>query len=208
MKFNSMLLIIFCLLQVLNSSTVGLNEQSLKDAAVKTLKYARVYHQESIKLEDKDNIHDLKLNCPPLTSNNIQFSFDEYGLLHIKFINLKATVTGNYILKMIFRITVPFTAKLNNFNWEQVFVVSKKDLGNGKLDIKFKPTEESKINYNMILYNKNNMVMTNTNTKGPFPFPFIENIKNGLKDLDFNSLKNQLKKVAQLILETLQSDLK
>ena len=52
------------------------------------------------------------------------------------------------------------------------------------------------------------MVMTNTNTKGPFPFPFIENIKNGLKDLDFNSLKNQLKKVAQLILETLQTDLK
>ena len=88
---------------------------------------------------------------------------------------------------------------------EKVFVVSKKDLGNGKLDIKFKPTEESKISYNMVLYNEKNMVMTNTNTEVPFPIP-----KKGWKDIDlyFNSLKNQLEKVAQLILETLQSDLK
>ena len=209
MKFISMLFIIFCLLQALNSSTVGLNEQSLKDAAVKTLKYARVYHQESIKLEDKDNFNDLKLNCPPLNINNIEFRFDEYGLLHIKFVNLKATVTGKYNYRFIFFGGVyPFTAKLNNFNWEQVFVVSKKDLDNGKLDIKFKPTEESKISYNMIIYDDKNMVMTNKNIKTPLPFHFVDNIKNGLKDLDFNSLKNQLKKVAQLILETLQSDLK
>ena len=89
MKFHSILLIVLCLLQALNSSKVGLNEQSLKDAATKTLKYARVYHQESIKLEDKDNFSDIKLNYPPLTSNNIQFRFDEYGLLHIRFVNLR-----------------------------------------------------------------------------------------------------------------------
>ena len=207
MKFNSMLLIVLCLLQALNSSTVGLNEQSLKDAATKTLKYARVYHQESVKLQDKDNLHELKLNCPPLTSNNIQFRFDEYGLLHIRFVNLKTTVTGKYNYRyFVFNAKVPFTAKLNNFSWEQVFVVSKKDLGNGKLDIKFKPTEESKISYNMVLYNANNISMSNPNNKKAFPY--LENIKNGLKDLDFTNLKNQLKKIAQLILETLQSDLK
>ena len=194
MKFNSMLLIIFCLLQTLNSSTIGLNEQSLKDAATKTLKYARVYHQESVKLQDKDNFSDLKLNCPPLISNNIQFRFDEYGLLHIRFVNLKATVTGKYNYRIIFFGGVTsFTAKLNNFSWEQVFVVSKKDLGNGKLDIKFKPTEESKISYNMALYDDKNISMTNSNIKKAFPF--LGNIKNGLKDLDFNPLKNQLKKI-------------
>ena len=109
MKFNSILLIIFCLLQVLKSSTVGWNEQFLKDASAKTLKYERAYHQESIKLEDKDEFYELKLNCPPLTSNNIQFRFDEYGLLHIRFVNLKAIVTGKYIFQLFFRITVPFT---------------------------------------------------------------------------------------------------
>ena len=41
MKFNSMLLIIFCLLQSLNSSTDGLNEQSLIDATAQILKYAK-----------------------------------------------------------------------------------------------------------------------------------------------------------------------
>ena len=50
MKFHSILLIVLYLLQVLNNLAVGLNEQSLKDAATKTLKYARECHQKSIKL--------------------------------------------------------------------------------------------------------------------------------------------------------------
>jgi len=206
MKINSILLIVLCLLQVLNSSTVGLNEQSLKDAATKTLKYARVYHQESIKLQDKGNFNDIKLNYPSLISNNIQFRFDEYGLLHIKFVNLKVTVTGKYNFRLPFvRTNHQVTVKLNNFSWEQVFVISKNELGNGKLDIKFKPTEESKISYNMAIYNSKNKDITNVNTGS---FHFIENIKNEVKNLDYNPLKNQLKKIAQLILETLQSDLK
>ena len=34
-------------------------------------------------------------------------------------------------------------------SWDQSFVVGKKDLGNGKLDIKFKPIEESAVNFKM-----------------------------------------------------------
>ena len=53
------------------------------------------------------------------------------------------------------------------------------------------------------------MVMKNTNTKTPFSFyPLTDNIKKGMKNLDFNSLKYQLKKIAKLILEILRSDLK
>ena len=104
-----------------------------------------------------------------------------------KICKFKATVTGKYNYRyFVFNGNVPFTAKLNNFSWEQVFVVSKKDLGNGKLDIKFKPTEESKISYNMVLYNANNISMSNPNNKKAFPW---------LKDLDFTTLKNQLKKI-------------
>jgi len=199
MKINSILLITFCLLQVLNCATVGLNEQSLKNAAIKTLKYARMYHQDTIKLNDKDVFTDLKFNYSPLTSDNIQFRFDEYGLLHIKFINLKTSIKGGYVFPvMFFKIFSEFTAQLNNFNWEQVFVVSQKDLGNGKLDIKFKSTEESSVNFSIFKY-----TVKNNDIKDKMKEQIIK-----LKTLDFTPVKTELKKVAQLILETLQSDLK
>ena len=79
MKFNSMLLIIFCLLQALNSSDHGLDEQTFMDAASKILKYAKIYHEELMKLEDKENLHDLQMYCPTLILDNIKFSFDENG---------------------------------------------------------------------------------------------------------------------------------
>ena len=205
MKVNLILLITFCLLQVLNCATVELNEQSLKNAAAKTLKYTRMYHQDSIKLNGIKNekIIDLKFNFPSLTLDNIQFRFDDYGLLHIKFVNLKATLTGKYIFRLGFvGIGIDFTAQLSNFNWEQVFVVAKKDLGNGKLDIKFKPTEESAVNFNIFRFTSKRQNFED------FKFPLEQSIKNKLKTLDFTPVKAQLKKVAQLILETLQSDLK
>ena len=40
----------------------------------------------------------------------------------------------------------------------------------------------------MALYNANNISMSNPNNKKAFPY--LENIKNGLKDLDFTNLKN------------------
>ena len=79
MKFNSMLLIIFCLLQALNSSTDGLNEESLIDVTNQILKYAKIYNEQFLYLEDKENLHDLKLYCPPLILDNFKFSFDENG---------------------------------------------------------------------------------------------------------------------------------
>ena len=207
MKVNLILLITFCLLQVLNCATVELNEQSLKNAADKTLKYARMYHQDSIKLNEikneKDQLIDLKFNSPSLTLDNIQFRFDDYGLLHIKFVNLKATITGKNIFRLaFFGIGIEFTAHLSDFNWEQVFVVAKKDLGNGKLDIKFKPTEESAVNFNIFRFTSKRQNFEN------LKLPLEQNIKNKLKTLDFTPVKAQLKKVAQLILETLQTDLK
>ena len=202
MKVNSILLITFCLLQALNCATVGVNEQSLKNAAAKTLKYTRMYHQDSIKLNDKDQFSELKFNYPSLTSDNIQFRFDEYDLLHIKFVNLKASITGKNFIKLGFSgIITEFTAQLNYFNWEQVFIVAKKDLGNGKLDIKFKSTEESAINFNVFRFT------SNRNKFKDFK-PIDLSIQSKIKTFDFTPVKTQLKKVAQLILETLQSDLK
>jgi hypothetical protein len=166
-----------------------------------------MYHQDSFKLNEikieKEQLLELKFNSPSLILDNIQFRFDDYGLLHIKFVNLKATLTGKYIFRLGFvGIGIDFTAQLSNFNWEQVFVVAKKDLGNGKLDIKFKPTEESAVNFNIFRFTSKRQNFED------FKFPLEQSIKNKLKTLDFTPVKAQLKKVAQLILETLQSDLK
>ena len=79
MKFNSILLIIFCLLQALICSIDVLNEQYLIDTASKILKYEKIYHENILKLEDKENLYDLKLYCPSLILDNIQFSFEEEG---------------------------------------------------------------------------------------------------------------------------------
>ena len=115
MKFNSMLLIIFCLLQALNSSTDGLNEESLIDVTTRILKYAKIYHEELMNLEDKENLHDLKLYCPPLILDNFKFSFDEDGNLHIKFVNLKVAYSGKYTCGIGFsKVVDDFNVALNN----------------------------------------------------------------------------------------------
>ena len=140
------------------------------------------------------------MNIPPLTLDNIQFRFDENGLLHIRFVNLKPTITGQFIILKVFGLSPQITAILDNFNWELVFIISKKNSGNGKLDIEFKYTEESEINFDVILCNSEGDKIGN-NEMG-------QRVRNGIKKLDYSALKTQLRSIAQLILETLQSNLK
>ena len=73
MNFNSILLITFCLLQVLNCAKVKLSEQSLKRALTKTLN-SQISHQDSIKLSSS-YYTDLIFTYSPLTSDNIQLFF-------------------------------------------------------------------------------------------------------------------------------------
>ena len=75
-----MLITIFNLL-LINCVTDGSIEQSLKDSTAKTLKYTRGCHQSFIKLNNKEIFLDLRFNYPPLTPDNIQFKFDDFGLL-------------------------------------------------------------------------------------------------------------------------------
>ena len=195
MKFNSKLLIICCLLQALICSTDGVNEQSLIDAANKTLKYAKAYHEGYINLEDKTPFVNLKFNYSALTPENIQFRFDEFKLLHIKFVNIKGILSGKYQYKKYYLFTVnsEFNAHLYNVSWEQTFAVSQNVLEDGKIDIKFKSTEQSKVTFNIFRLTSEQK--------------YNDAIKNGLLTLEYKSLRNQLNKISNLIFETLQSDL-
>ena len=207
MKFNSILLIIFCLLQSLIYSAVELNEQSLIDSTNKILKYANIYHEEYMKLEDKQFLHDWQMYCPKPNLNNIQFKFDENGNLHMKFVNLKIVVSGKYRYGLVFSEgSNGFTANLDNFDWEEIFEVSKTELEDGKLDIQFKLAAELAFNYNINLLGKYaiNVEMGDLSVS----LSLVDNLKDLLKkNISFNALKNQFKKVSSLILQTFKSDL-
>ena len=206
MKFNSMLLIILCLLQALNSSTDGLNEESLIDATAQILKYAKIYNEQLLNLEDKENLHDLKLYCPPLILDNFEFVFEENGNLLIKFVNIKIVVSGKYNYGIGFtNIVNDFSAALNNFYWAMVFSVSKEELEDGKLDVKFKQIATSAFKYDVFLLSKNALEIKAQNVTYSIEDSLTDLLK---KKIGFTPLVNQLKKVSQLILLTIQSDLK
>ena len=206
MKFNSILLIIFCLLQALNSSTDGLNEQTVIDAASKILKYAKIYHEEWMNLEDKESLYNLKMYCAPLILDNIKIKFEENGNLNIAFVNLKLVVTGKYKYGIGFsNIVNDFSASLNNFYWNIIFEVSKEELEDGKLDVKFKMLASSAFKYDVFLLTKTAIEIKDQNTS----ISIEDNLK-GLLSNNFGyfPLTNQLKKIAELILVTVKSDLK
>jgi len=206
MKFNSILLIIFCLLQALNSSTDELNEQMFIDATSKILKYAKIYHQDLMNLDDREDLYDLKLYCPPLTLDNIQFNFEENGNLNIKFVNLKLSVTGKYTYGIGFsHIVNDFSAALNNFYWNVIYEVSKEELEDGKLDVKFKQVATSAFKYDVVVFNKKSVEVKDLNISVSVEDSLKEKLGN---NLGFFTLGNQLLKVAALVLETVKSDLK
>ena len=91
-----------CLLEALICSTDGLNEQSLRDAASRILKDAKVYYEKIMKFEDTEFLHDWQMYCPSIDLDNIQFRFDENGNLHIKFVNFKIVVSGKYRYGLFF----------------------------------------------------------------------------------------------------------
>ena len=145
-----------------------------------------------------------------LNSNNIQFRFDEFGLLHLKFLNIKGQVTGttstkhtSYITNVSGKKRIPFTfytsftAELNNINWEETYAVESTKKADGKYDVKFKSMNESPISYNIFRINiRNASKEEETITK-------IQ-----INKLNFTPFKAHLKKISGLILETLQNRLK
>ena len=194
------LIITFCLLQALMCLTMEVNEQTLKNAASKSLPFVKVFHQGTLTIENKGLLHGITIHYPVLTVGNMQFKFDEFGLLHIKYLNLRLQILGrNRINLARFNFESRFNAELNNFNWEQIFAVKLLDVGNGKVEIKYTKTSESEVSFNISKFN--------TKAESKFNIKDMDNtIKSQIKELNFNPLKEQLRKITQLIFDTLQNE--
>ena len=196
------IILTFCLLQALMCVSLEVTEESLKKAVVESVPFLKVFHQESLKIDSKENLSNLVLKYPVLNPGNIQFKFDDFGLLHIKYVNLKLTLTGkNKARVYAFSVSSDFGAELTNFSWEQVYAVKVNDLGNGKVDLKKTKTSEAELNYNI-----NKLTMQKFNQK--YNIKEIETvIKNQIKLLNLKPLKAHLRWITELFFVTLQSDL-
>jgi len=196
MKIYS-LLILLCFLQTLICDKEDELLLELKDALKISLPYIKSFRPESLTLAINANFSHTDLN-----SNNIQFKFDEFGLLHIKFVNITGQVkakdipykTANLFARLAY---TNYTVELNNINWEQTYAVSWTKTNSGKYDVKFKNMTESSISFKVI------RVTLQKETKGK---KFAVEYK--IKKLDYTPLKSYLKKISGLIIETFQKKIK
>ena len=192
------ILILFCFLETLLCNAEGVDANTFKNAFNKALPYMKTFHQSIFDIPDKNNFSGVKLHFEELNSNNVLFTFDEFGLLHIKFVNLKLKITGNFHYKiMFFFANTEFSAQLTNFNWEETYALSSTKLANGKYSIKYKFTADTDINFSTLTPQLNNDKLKK----------FSEAvIKGNLKTLDFSSFKLHLKKLVKLIFDTIQNN--
>ena len=194
------LLVSFCLFQALMCATLEVNEQTLKNAASTSLPFVKVFHQDSLNIENKGLLHGITIQYPVLTIGNMQFKFDDFGLLHIKYLNLRIQIFGKNRMNLAhFNFESKFSAELNNFSWEEIFAIKLNDKGNNKVEMKYSKTSESEINFNISKFNLKHQTKYNIRDMD-------NTIKSQIKQLNFNPLKEQLRKITQLIFDTLQND--
>ena len=201
------ILIIFCFIQTLICDKPGVTQQSLQDAFTTSLPFIKSFHPAPFSLSGS-SLRSAKFSYTELNSNNIQFRFDEFGLLHLKFLSIKGKVTGKISFKIApyigkcnktkpFLYRTSFTAELNNINWEETYAVESTKKDDGKYDVKFKSMNESPIAYNIF-----RVRMRNASKEEETPIKILIN------KLNFTPFKAHLKKISGLILETLQNRLK
>jgi len=196
------ILILFCLIHILICDKDGVTQKTLQEAFNTSLPFIKSFHPSPFTLSGSKSIRP-SLSYTELNSNNIQFKFDEYGLLHLKFVNIKgklwsSTISMSYIDgKRRFRFINKFTAELDNISWEETYAVESTNRGGGKYDVKFKSMTESSISYNIFRF-----TMSNSSKEEQIK------TKSEIRNLDFSPLKSHLKKISGLILETLQNRLK
>jgi len=246
------LLILICLLGALICDKVGINQKTLVEAFNTSLPFIKSFHPAPFQLSGS-TLRSASLSYTELTPKNIEFKFDEYGLLHLKFVNLKGKVTGSFFASLkpivpvkptikpivkptinpiikpitflptvkslppkkletaniikkasilrkmppIFRWSNTYTADLSNIAWEETYAVESTKKADGKYDVKFKSMTESSISYNIFRVTVSRKSKENENM-----------VKLQIKKLNFTPLKNHLKKISGLILETLKNRLK
>ena len=195
------ILVVLCIFQILICEKPGVNQESLQAAFTTSLPFIKSFHPSPFSLSGATSLSGVKISYTEINTKNIQFRFDEYGLLHLKFVNLKCGLTGSFSLGtgkgIRFNTFKSFSAKLSNVSWDETYAVESTKRVDGKYDVKFKSMAESSLTFNV-----NRLVISNASADQ------IIQAKNQINRLNYTPFKNHLKKISGLILETLKNRLK
>ena len=196
MKASS-LLVLFCLLSVILCDTTGITVQALKASFKDGLSFMKAFHKKSYTL-GKGILTRVTLSNPLLTENNVDFKV-ENGHVKVIFQNMKPTLSGNAkIKKSEFAELTKFGAHLENTKFEVTYSVSSQKLSSGKYEVKFSKTSESPLSFKI----------TKLTSKFTGLTDIEEQLKSKINAIDFTPYKNDLVKIANLVLETLPNHMK
>ena len=199
MKVFSVLLA-FVLLQAIMCEVEGVSVLKLQQAFNKSLPYLKAFNPGKIRLAAANKFSNLYMNFTNFTKNNVEFKYDEFNILHVKFTNLKAAIHGKYLVKGSFfkKVYANFEAKLDKVNWATSFSVKVEHLQTGKKELKYKMYSDGDFSLNVERFAMKHY------TEKDLPF---KNAKAEIKNLNFNAFKEFLRKAVGLTLDTLKKDL-
>jgi len=201
-------IILLCFLQTLMCDAV-LNTTALLQTFNTSLKHLKAFRPASIpvkgvkKAGPSFNLKGLTLAYAGLTGKDASFKKDDFGLLHVKYSNLKLTLKGTYPTtgQRKLKFANPFTASLSNANFELIYGVTSKDLTNGKHEFKFTFKNETAVNFKL---SKFTTVGKKTNTTSASEAA----AKLQINKVDFAPLKAHFKKVTQIVFERFNAKIK
>ena len=200
-------IILLCFLQTLMCDAI-LNTTELLHTYNTSLKYIKALHPASFSVKAVKNaetsfrLQSLFLDYAELTSKDVAFKKDDYGLLHVKYSNLKLTLKGIYPRTVRKNISIlnSFTALLSNANFEFIYGVTSKDLTNGKHEFKFTFKNETPVNFKLSKFTPDKNIKDNSASEAA--------AKLQINKVDFAPLKAHFKKVTQIVFERFNAKIK
>ena len=193
-------LVAFVLLQIIMCEVEGVSVLKLQQAFNKSLPYLKAFNPGKIKLAASNKFKNLYMNFTNFTHHNIEFKYDEFNVLHVKFINLKAVLQGNYLArKGLFKnVYTGFEAHLNKVTWGTSFSVKVDLLQTGKKDLKYKMYGDGDFSLNV-----EKLTIRHYTEKDLL----FKTVKSDIKNVNFNDFKEFLRKAVILTFDTLKKEL-
>ena len=193
-------LVAFVLLQAIMCDVEGVSVLKLQQAFNKSLPYLKAFHPGKIKLAASNKFKNLYMNFTNFTHHNIEFKYDEFNVLHVKFINLKAVLQGNYLArKGLFKnVYTGFEAHLNKVTWGTSFSVKVDLLQTGKKDLKYKMYGDGDFSFNVERFTLRHYTEKDL---------LFKTVKSDIKNVNFNDFKEFLRKAVILTFDTLKKEL-
>ena len=194
------LLILFSFFQVLFCDLEGLSISKLQEIYVKSLPYMKAFKPESIFIPSSFRLRNLKFNYVDLSNNNANFTFDEFNVLHVKFVNLKAKLNGQYRSGNYYKTggTYNFEANLTNITYEQSFNVITTKQTDGKYAFKYKKISAGEIKFKVNLNFTSDFINKEFHTTV---------VRSNLNNLNYNEFTSHLSKLQTLLLDNVANEL-